>query len=895
MRRLRAWCLRFAALFRKGRRDRELAEELESHLQLHVEDNLRSGMDPAEARRQALIKLGGIEQTKEKYRDRRGIPGLETGLQDLRFALRMLRKSPGFTIVALLTLALGIGANTAIFSVVNTVLLQPLPYPQPDRIVQLMRSFPERNFPSVSIPKFMVWRNQTQVFQDIAAFDHDSTDNLTEGDRPEEVAVLHASAGYFAVFAAPVAMGRTFTADEDRPGGPHVVVISNGLWRNRFNGDPNLVGKAITLGEGSYEVIGVLGSTFAPDQSADLWLPLQVDQNSTSQAHNLRAVARLRPGVTISEAQAAMKLATEEFRRKFPVTGLMGPNESSTAIPLRDVVVGDVRPALLVLLAAVGFVLLIACANMANLLMARATLRKREIAVRAALGAGRRRIVMQLLTESILLSLAGGALGLVFGFVGVRGLLAINPGNIPRIGEDGSGVVLDWRILVFALFVSVLTGILFGVLPALHATRAELSSVLNESGARSGTSLRQNKSRSIFVITEIALAVVLLVGAALLIRTFEALRTTNPGFELHSILTMQMRLTGPRFEKASGIAQLAQEGEQRIRSVAGAEAAALTDSLPLKWDDDLLFVINAHPPTDQPYSGDAQYRTVSPGYFDTFRIPLLRGRLFTDRDDSGAAHVVLISETMAKQFWPQSDPVGELITMGILMGPEFAEPPRQIIGVVGDVRDIGLNSSPEPTMYVPIAQLSDGITAILSRRWSMTWAVRTKAPPYSLNAAIQGELRAASGGLPVARIRTMDQVATESTARNEFNMTLLSIFAGIALLLAAIGIYGVVAYSVQQRTQEIGIRMALGAHPGDVFRMVLRQGLLLCLVGIAVGTLGAFGVIRLMKSLIFGVSTTDPMTFVSVAVLLAGVGFVACWIPARRAARMNPLVALRHE
>jgi predicted permease len=892
---MRAWYLRFAALFRKEWQDRELSEELESHLEMHIEDNLLAGMKPAEARRQALIQLGGMEQTKEQYREQRGIPALETVLQDLRFALRLLRKSPGFTMVALITLALGIGANTAIFSVVNAVLLQPLPYPESDRIVQLMRSFPERNFPSISISKFMVWRNQTQVFQDIAAFDHDATDNLTEGDRPEEVAVIHASAGYFAVFGAPVAIGRTFTADEDRPGGPHVVVISNGLWRSRFGGDPGLVGKTISLGGGPYEVIGVLGSIFALDPPADLWLPLEADPNSSSQAHSLRAVARLRPGVTISEAQAAMKLAAEEFRRKFPVTGLMGPNETSTAIPLRDVVVGDVRPAMLVLLGAVGLVLLIACANMANLLLARATLRSREIAVRTALGAGRRRIVMQLLTESILLSLGGGALGLVFGYFGVRAMLAINPGNIPRIGQHGSGVALDWRILVFTLFVSVLTGILFGVLPTFHATRADLTSALNEGGARSGAGLHQQKSQSVLVITEIALAVVLLIGATLLIRTFAALRTVDPGFELHSILTMQMTLTGPRFEKVSGIAQLAREGEQRIRSIAGAEAAALTDSVPLKWDDDLLFVINAHPPTDQLFSGDAQYRIVSPGYFDTFRIPLLRGRLFTDRDDSGSAHVVLINETMAKQFWPQSDPVGELITMGILMGPEFVEPPRQIIGVVGDVRDIGLNSSPEPTMYVPIPQISDGLIAILSHRWSVTWAVRTKVAPYSLSANIQRELRAASGGLPLAHIRTMDQVAKESTARNEFNMTLLSIFAGIALLLAAIGIYGVMAYSVQQRTQEIGIRMALGAQPGDVLRMVLRHGLLLCLVGIAVGISGAFAVIHLMKSLIFGVSPTDPVTFVSVAILLAGVAFFACWIPARRASRVDPMVALRHE
>jgi predicted permease len=456
-------------------------------------------------------------------------------------------------------------------------------------------------------------------------------------------------------------------------------------------------------------------------------------------------------------------------------------------------------------------------------------------------------------------------------------------------------LALDWRILVFTLLLSVLTGILFGVLPALHATRADLTSTLNESGARAGSGLHQQKSRSMLVITEIALAVVLLVGATLLIRTFSALRTVNPGFELHNILTMQMRLNGPRFEKASGMAQFAREGEERIRSLTGAEAAALSDNLPLEADDDLPFNINAHPAPDQPYSGGAMYRIVSTGYFDTFRIPLLRGRLFTDQDDSGAAHVVLISETMAKQFWPQSDPVGELITIGVRMGPELEEPPRQIIGVVGDVRDTGLNSSPEPTMYVPISQLSEGVTAILHRRWLMTWAVRSKVAPYSLSATVQRELRDASGGLPVAHIRSMEQVAVESTARDEFNMTLLSIFAGVALLLAVIGIYGLMVYTVQQRTQEIGIRMALGAQPGDVLRKVLRRGLLLCLAGMAAGISGTFAVIRLMKSLIFGVSPTDPMTFVCVVALLAAVAFLACWIPARRASRVDPVVALRHE
>jgi putative ABC transport system permease protein len=898
VRTLRGWLVRWGGLFGKRRQDRELADELESHVQMHIEENLGRGMTPEEARRQALIKLGGIEQTKENYRDRRGFPLLESLVQDVRFGLRMLRKNPGFTAVAVLTLALGIGANTAVFTVLNKVLLDPLPYPQPDRLVQLERSFPEDTGAFlISIPKFMVWRNQTRVFENFAASDHDSIENLTEGDHPEEVTVAHVSADYFSIFGARLAAGRAFTSEEDRPRGPRVALVSNGYWRSHFGEDANLVGRTVSLDGEPYEVIGIVGPSFAADPRADIWLPLQADPNSTSQAHHLLVVARLKPDVTLAQAQAAMKVAAEEFRRKFPM-GLLGPGESATAVPLRDVVIGNVRPALFVLLGAVGFVLLIACANMANLLLARATLRGREIAIRAALGAGRRRIIFQLLTESILMSMAGGAVGLALGYFGVRGLLEMNPGNIPRIGEHGSAVTFDWRVLVFTVFVSVLTAILFGLLPAWHVSRTDLTSALNEGSARSGASLRQNKSRSALVVTEMALAVILMTGAGLLIRTFAALRSVDTGFELHNVLTMQTRLNGPRFEEASGIAQLARDGEHAIRDVPGVEAAALTDVLPLTGNlEDMVFVIDAHPPADHTFSGDAQWRIVSPAYFDTFRIPLLRGRLLTDRDDGTAAPVALISETMAKEFWPGSNPVGESITIGgKSMGPALLDSPhRQIIGVVADVKDTGLNDSVEPTMYEPVAQMSDALATALEHGAPMTWVVRTKNAPYSMSADIERELRAASGGLPVANIRSMDQVVSESTARDAFNMSLLSIFAAIAMLLAAIGIYGVLAYLVQQRTHEIGIRMALGARSGDVLSMVLRDGLWLCLAGIFIGIGGAFPITRLMKSLIYEVSPTDPVTFASVAVLLAVVALVACFIPAWRATRVDPMVALRYE
>jgi len=824
----------------------------------------------------------------------RGANFIANLLQDIQYAGRILRRSPGFLATAVVALALGIGANTAIFTVINTVLLQPLSYPEPDRIVLLMRHFPDGNGPSTSIPKFIVWRQQTHLFQAVAAYDFAGPGiNLTGGDRPEQVKGIHVSAGYFGVFGTPLAMGRTFTDEEDRPGGPKVTVISNGLWRRRFAADPGLVGKTILLGDEPYTVIGVLGSSFTTDPPSDLWLPLQPDPNSTDQAHYLMSAARLKPSITLEQARTGMKAAAEEFRRKFP--DKIDPHESATVEPLRDIVVGDVRSALFILLGAVGFVLLIACANVANLLLARATLRRREIALRVALGAGRRRIISQLLTESVLLSLLGGALGLVLGYLGVRALVAMNPGNIPRIGEHGSAITMDWRVLLFTLLVSVLTGVLFGLIPAFNATRADLSATLKEGGSRSGTGLRHNKVRSILVVTEMALAVVLLSGAALLIRTFTALRTVNPGFDAHNVLTMQMSVGGPRFEKSAGTAQLVREAERRIGSLPGIEAVAATCSLPLEPSFDLPINIAGRAPTDGPYNGDVQWRDVSPGYFAVFKIPLLRGRTFTDSDDAQAAHAVVINEAMARKFWPNGDAVGAQITIGKGIGPTFEEPAREIIGVVADVRDTGLGREPEPIMYVPVAQMNDGITALQNRIIPITWAVRAKVQPHSLNEAIQRELLAASNGLPVAHVRSMDQVVVESTARTDFNMTLLTIFAGIALLLAAIGIYGLMAYSVQQRTQEIGIRMALGASSENVRRMVAAQGMRLALIGVFLGVAAALALTRLMESLLYGVKAWDPVALISVVVLLGAVAMLAAYVPARRASRVDPMISLRYE
>jgi putative ABC transport system permease protein len=820
----------------------------------------------------------------------------ENLLQDMRYAFRMLRRSPGFTATAIAALALGIGANTAIFTVVNTVLLQPLAYPQPDRLVQLELSNAEGNGNVTSIPKYTIWREQTQVFQDVAAYDGGGPGvNLTGGDRPEQLKGLHVSASFFPLFGASMAAGRAFSADEDRPGGARLVVISNGLWRRRFAADPSVVGTNIELGSEPYLVTGVLAATFTSDPPADIYLPLQADPNSTDQAHYLRSAARLKAGVTLAQAQAAMKLAAEEYKRKFPGAIGMGPQDSFTAEPLRDTVIGDVRKSLLILLGAVGMVLLIACANVANLLLVRATMRRREIAIRAAMGAGRGRIIRQLLTESVLLSLGGGVLGLILGYFGVRALLTINPGNIPRIGEQGAAIILDWRVLAFTVLVSLGTGILFGLIPAFGASRADLGLTLKESGSRTGSGLGQNKARATLIVTEVALALVLLVGAALLIRTFAALRGVNPGFSTDKILTMEMSLTGTRFDTSAAVNQLVRDSQRRVEGLPGVVAFASTCCLPLEGGFGLPFIIEGRPLTDGPAHGGAGYRPLSPRYFDVFKIPLLRGRMFTDHDDGGAELVVLINEGMAKKYWQDANPVGQRITIGKGVGAEFDEPAREIVGIVGDVRNGGLDSDPDPIMYIPVAQMPNGVTALNNRIIPITWIVRTKVEPFSLSTEIQEQLRTASGGLPVSHIRSMDQVRSESTQRTDFNMTLLVIFAGVALLLAAIGIYGLMAYSVQLRTQEIGIRMALGAGPQDVRRMVVTQGMRLALVGVFLGVAAALALTRLMASLLYGVKPWDPAAIVSVAVLLSAVALLATYFPARRASRLDPMIALRYE
>ena len=812
--------------------------------------------------------------------------------RDLAYALRSLRRSPGFTAAAVAALALGIGVNTAVFSVVNTVLLKPAPFPDPDRLVIFTAASPQGTNRGASPAKFMHWRRQTDVVQDVSAF-RMGVVNYTGGDLPEQLRSAQVSADYFRLFGAPIVRGRTFTAAEDLPNGERVVVINEDLWARRFDRDPDVLGRTLSLSDDPHVVIGVVGSRFDFEDfgsSPEVWTAFQLDPNTTDQGHYFQVAGRLKPDVSLAQAGAQLALSSEAFRSRFP--NALGPDGIFGAESLREALVSNVRSSLLILMGAVSFVLLIACANVANLLLVRATARRREIAIRAALGAGRGQIVRQLLTESVVLSLAGGASGLALGIVGIRALLTINTARLPRLGVDGAMVGIDWRVLTFTLVVSLGTGLLFGLIPALQASRADLTGTLKESSGRSGTGLRQNKARSLLMISEVALALILLIGSALLIRTSLALATVDPGFDATNVLTMRMSLTGPRLLTSAGVEALVRDGVDRLRSVSGVAAASATCCVPLAGGYGLGFVIVGRP-LDGPTHGGGGWTTTSPGFFEVFRIPVRRGRTFTDRDDAQAPAVVVINDTMARQFWPDGDPLVDRLVIGRGVMKELdTEPERQIIGVVADIRDAGLQNDPRPRMYIPQAQVPDAVNALNVEITPLSWIVRTESDPRTLSEAIQEQLRQASG-LPVSDIRTMDQIVSRSTSRQRFNMWLMSIFGASALLLAAIGIYGLMAYSVEQRTQEIGIRLALGAEASQLRQMVVVQGMRLVLAGIGIAS--AAGLTRFIASLLFGVEASDPTAFVAVPAILATVALVAVLVPAHRASRIDPIDALRCE
>ena len=820
---------------------------------------------------------------------------METLFNDLKHSLRSYRQSLGFTLTALATLALGIGANVAVFSVFNAILLKPVPFPDPDRIVMFENTSPQGSGPACSPAKFQHYREQTAVTEDVAAF-RTGVVNLTGGAFPEQLQSGQVSANYFHLFGAPIIQGRAFTAEEDLPHAPLVALIGEGLWKRRFARDPNILGKTISLSGDSYVIVGVIGARFDTSQfgpAREVWIPFQLDPKTTDQGHYFVAAGRLKPGVSLAQAQAKLKLSARDYERKFPRA--LGPGNGFSVTTFQDAFVSDARPILLVLAAAVGLVLLIACANVANLLLVRATARRREIAIRAAIGAGRSRIIRQLLTESVLLSLAGGVAGLALGLIGIRALLAINTAGLPRLGEKGTLVGADWRVLVFTLLVSVATGILFGLIPALQSSRADLSATLKESGGRTGTGFRQNKVRSLLVIAEVALALVLLVGSALLIRTSVALAGVDPGFDPDNVLTMRMSLSGPRFLKSDSVERLVRDGVTRLSAMPGVERASATCCIPLEGGYGLPFNIVGRPPANNlPFTGGAGWITVSPGYFEVFKIPLKRGRTFVETDDKASRPVIIINEAMAKQYWKNGDPLRDQLLIKSGMHEFASEQPRQIIGVVADSRDDALNHDPDPKMFVTQAQIPDEANALNLRLTPMAWVVRTRVPPSTLSSAIQQQLREVSG-LPVSDVRTMHEVVSISISRQRFNMLLMTVFGSSALLLAAIGIYGLMAYSVEQRTQEIGIRLALGAETGAVRNMVVLQGMRLVLIGVAIGIGSAFGLTRFLAAFLFGVNVRDPMAFTSIPITLSLIALLAIWLPALRASRLDPIQALRYE
>ena len=884
--------LRFTA---RTKRDRDFADEIESHLAHEEDANRMRGLSAEDAHREAHLRFGNSRTVREREWRYRSLPWMEDLWRDFRFAVRALGKTPGFTIIAILVVAVGIGVNTAVFSVIDAVLLKPLTYPHPDELVSLVNTSPRGNFNGATIQRFKLWQQQTSIFQQVAAYDFGAAGmNITGGDHPQQVEGVHVSAEYFAMFGAPVIAGRTFTAAEDNPHGGHVTVLSYGLWKRRYGGDPNIVGRSIQIDGEPYLVVGVIGPGFVTDTPTDLWVPYQLDLTSKDMVTFFTVAARLKPDVTIAQADAQLRLVADLFRRLYGKNSLPGGGGFAVE-SLQQEMIGNTGSRLLVLWGAVGFVLLIACANVANLLLARAAARKREFATRAALGAGRGQIIRQLLVESLTLSLTGGLIGLALGFVGVRLLLRANPGDIPRIGQHGAAITLDLKILLFTLGISILTGLIFGLFPAISASRANLATALNENGSHTSTGVRSGRLRSALVIAEMALTVVLVIGAALLVRTFMKLEAVDPGFAMHNVMTLSMSVSGHRFQTTAPLAEVIRDGTERLRAVPGVADVGVSNCLPMGSGFGMTFDVVGRPKGNSPVTGGAGFCSISYSYFSTLKIPLLRGRALTQQDDAAAPGVVVINEAMARRYWPHSDPLRDRIRIGPGAGPAFAEGSRQVVGIVGNTHDHGPEVEPNPMMYIPLAQMPDLETALNSKVAPLWWFVRSRGDPHTLVTPISTALREASGGLPVAHIRTMADLEAANIARQRLNMLLLLVFGLAGLLMAAIGVYGVMSYSVQQRTHELGVRMALGARALDLRNMVIRQGMTLTLTGVLIGCGGAIWLTHFLASFLFEVRPLDPFSFLATPLVLTVVALFSIWAPAVRATRVDPMTALRVE
>jgi putative ABC transport system permease protein len=830
---------------------------------------------------------------------------VEALLLDFKHALRLIRQNYAFTATVVFALALGIGVNTAVFSVVNEVLLEPVRVPDPDRLVFVMsrddRGVP---FPLASPPNFKHWRDETGVFEQVAAWRNLSLD-YASGDTSDTVTVGTVSADYFRVLRAPFAAGRGFSLDDDAPGAAGVAVIGHRFWTERLGAAADAVGRTISLGGRSYTVVGVAARDFDVDElvpagpetarNPQLWVPLGLDPNERDEHFYLHVFARLKEGVALAQAQERLAISHTEYRERYPDSleaKANNPNHGFMALPVREVVVGASRPTLLLLTGAVAFVLLIACANVAGLLLVRATRRERELAVRAALGASRGRIVRQLLAESVLLALAGGALGLVAGVVGVRVLLSIDTGGLPRLGES---VGLDWRVAVFTVGLSLATGLAFGLVPALAAARTDLNRAINQTSRAGG--LRGTRLRRGLVAVETGLAVVLVIGAALLIRTMVALGAVDLGFSTQRLLAMQTSLPDTRFESTENIAALVDTVLERLRALPDVQAAAAAWMVPAHGSMNMPFDI-ADREQQAPYTGIAVVAPVSPGYFETLGLSLLAGRFLDERDSRGAPPVAVIDRAMAERYWAEGvDPLGSRIVVGAgadVMPETREEPPRQIVGIVSAVRAEGLHSEPGLAIYFPLAQTSDALNAIIVETAPTAWIVRTRSASAAAARAAREEISRATGE-PTIRVLVMDDVFAQMTAPHRLRTWLMSVFGGAALLLAAVGIYGLIANAVERRRHEIGIRMALGAEARSVRRMVIRDGMLPVIAGGAAGLVAAYFLATLLAATLFGVEPRDVGVFTTVPLMLVTVALAAAAVPAVRASRVSPTVALRHE
>jgi len=866
--------------------DQEFAHELQTHLDMLTDENIRRGMPPEEARRAARIKLGGVTQLKETNRELRGLPFIETFFQDARYALRMLRKNPGFTAVAVLTLALGIGANTAIFSVVYAVLLKPLPYANPDQLVSAFAADTQEGVPEdgTSYPNFEEWRAQNHVFSELATIDfHQLT--LTGRGEPSEVNTCVVTPEHFAVLDVKPLQGRVFFPEDGKRGAPPVVIVSENLWRGTLGADPKILGSSIILDKRPFTVVGIMPASFRSpfiNSKPEVWIPLVQDPLFGSWmarrgGHWLAVFARLKPGVSIAQAQAEMDAISARLASEYPAE-----NKGWTVrlVPMQKEIVGDVRTALLVLLGAVGLVLLIACANIANLLLTRATSRSKEIAVRIALGAGRARIIRQMLSETAVLGLLGGIIGIALAYAGVQALSSLMPEGLPRL----NAIRVDNFVLVFALALSAASSVAFGLVPAMFSANSNIQANLREGGGGSGESGNRRRARSFLAASEIALAMVLLVGAGLLLRSFSKLTAVSPGFNADHLVKAEISLPQYQYSTPQQWIAFSDELLARVQAQPGMKDTAVAIPLPIvNGKINLAFDIVGTPPASEGESRLADYASVSPEYLRVMGIPLLAGRFFSQQDIFSASQVSVISKTFAQRYFPNQDPIGKRLNFGF---PPNGDVDREIVGIVGDVRDVSLGEAPGPMMYVPYAQ---------APFWGANLVVKSTLSTDAVAAAIRQEVQKIDKDLPITEVGKMPDFIDASVSQQRFRTFLLGLFAAMALVLAATGIFGVIAYSVACRTNEIGIRVALGASRSAILRMILRETLLLTLAGLLVGVPCALAASHLIGHLLFGVSANDPLTLATVAFILAAVATLAGYIPARRAMQVDPMLALRHE